>query len=73
MAQHAIRAIAFSYCDVSLPQFQNLMLEMNGEIDSEREIQALERDQVFLAIIGLKDPVRDSVKKVIQDTNRAGI
>ena len=73
MTQHAIRAIAFSYCDMSIEQFQNLMAAMQGDIDSAEEIQALERDQVFLALVGLRDPVRDNIKQVVQEANRASI
>lgn len=38
---------------------------MEGDIDSEEEIRALEQDQTFLAMVSLKDPVRDNIKKVI--------
>jgi len=38
---------------------------MNGEIDSTDEISALEQDQTFLALIVLRDPIRDSIVKMV--------
>lgn len=41
---HSMRAIAFSYCDMTLQNFQALMQSIQGEIDSNDEINALEQD-----------------------------
>ena len=46
-----MRAIAFSYCDMTLSNFQSLMQSIQGEIDSSDEINALEQDQTFLALV----------------------
>ena len=73
MTQLSHRAIAFSYADMPADQFEHLMREMQGEIDDTHEIEALERDQVFLALVGLKDPVRDNIKSVISEASNAGV
>ena len=67
------RAIAFSFCDMTLNNFQNLMNSMSGEIDDENEIAALEQDQTLLGVIGLKDPIRPGVKDVIAKAVRSRI
>jgi len=46
---------------------------MNGEIDSTDEISALEQDQTFLALIVLRDPIRDSIIKMVQEAEETGI
>jgi len=73
MTQLSHRAIAFSYADMPAENFEHLMREMQGEIDDTHEIEALERDQVFLALVGLKDPVRDNIKSVISEAASAGV
>ena len=49
------------------------MSEMQGEIDDNHDIEALERDQPFLALVGLKDPVRDNIKDVVNQASEAGV
>ena len=49
------------------------MQSMNGEIDSTEEISALEQDQTFLALVVLRDPVRESVKDMVIEAAEAGI
>jgi magnesium-transporting ATPase (P-type) len=73
MTKLSHRAIAFSYCDMPSENFEHLMREMQGDIDDTHEIEALERDQVFLALVGLKDPVRDNIKKVVSKAAEAGV
>lgn len=73
MTQLSHRAIAFSYCDMDCDRFNRLMDEMKGEIDDNNEIESLERDQVFLGMVGLKDPVRDNIKKVVNEASAAGV
>lgn len=73
MTKLSHRAIAFSYCDMPSENFEHLMREMQGDIDDTHEIEALERDQVFLALVGLKDPVRDNIKKVVSKASEAGV
>jgi len=73
MTSKSFRAMAFSYSDMSLNDFQNLQATMQGEIDSEEEIRALEQDQTFLAMVSLKDPVRDNIKKVIAKALEANV
>jgi len=70
---HSMRALAFSYCDMTLRQFETLMHQMKGEIDSSEEVQALEQDQTFLAMVVLRDPVRTSVKEIVKDSNESGV
>ena len=73
MTKHALRAIAFSYTDMSTSDFEGVMRTMSGEIDSEEEIIKLESDQTFLALVGLKDPSRDNIKEIIDIANDSGI
>ena len=73
MTKHALRAIAFSYTDMSTSDFEGVMRSMSGEIDSEEEISKLESDQTFLALVGLKDPSRDNIKEIIDVANDSGI
>ena len=73
MTKHALRAIAFSYTDMSTSDFEGVMRSMSGEIDSEEEISKLESDQTFLALVGLKDPSRDNIKEIIDIANDSGI
>jgi hypothetical protein len=61
----SMRAMAFSYCDMNVASFQSLMQSMQGEIDSSDEINALEQDQTFLALIVLRDPVRQSMIEMV--------
>ena len=68
-----MRSMAFSYCDMTVSNFQHLMQSMNGEIDSTDEISALEQDQTFLALVVLRDPVRESVKDMVIEAAEAGI
>jgi len=42
MGQKALRAIAFSYCDMSLGEFERLMQSMGDEWDNAAEIASLE-------------------------------
>jgi len=62
MTKHALRAIAFSYTDMSTSDFEGVMRSMSGEID-----------QTFLALVGLKDPSRDNIKEIIDIANDSGI
>ena len=70
---HSMRAIAFSYCDMTLMNFQSLMQSIQGEIDSTDEINALEQDQTFLALVVLRDPVRKSIKEIVRESDESGI
>ena len=64
MTKHALRAIAFSYTDMNTSDFEGVMRAMQGEIDSAEEISKLEKDQTFLALVGLKDPCREKIKEM---------
>ena len=70
---HSMRAIAFSYCDMNLSSFQALMQSMQGEIDSSDEINALEQDQTFLALVVLRDPVRKSIREIVRESEESGV
>lgn len=73
MTKHALRAIAFSYTDMKTSDFEGVMRAMQGEIDSAEEIAKLEKDQTFLALVGLKDPCREKIKEIIDIANDSGI
>lgn len=73
MTFDALRPIAFSYCDMEVTQFDNIMRQMSGDVDSANEIAALERDQTFLALVGLHDPVRPTIKQVVNEAREATI
>ena len=73
MTSHALRAIAFSYCDMRVGDFQNLMRQMEGEIDDTDEVNALEQDQTLLAMIALKDPLRQNIKEIIKNADESNI
>lgn len=73
MTYLALRPMAFSYCDMDVTTFDRVMNAMQGDVDSENEIAALERDQTFLALIGLKDPIRPDIKNVVRDARAAMI
>jgi len=70
---NSMRAMAFSYCDMTVNNFQNLMQSIDGEIDSNDEINALEQDQTFLALVVLRDPVRQSIKDMVNESYESGI
>jgi len=73
MTVEALRPIAFSYCDMEVTQFDNIMRQMQGDVDSAHEIAALERDQTFLALVGLHDPVRPSIRRVVDEAREATV
>lgn len=49
------------------------MQQMGDEWDNAQEIAMLENNQTLLAIVGLKDPIRASIKGVVKETVAAGI
>jgi len=47
---------------------------MQGDINDADEIARLEGyNQAFLALVGMRDPVRENIKKVIETSSRSGI
>lgn len=73
MTQDSLRAIAFSYRDMNVSDFESLMSRMSGDIDSSEEISAFEENQTFLALVALKDPIRDNMKKMVGEAKDANI
>jgi len=74
MTTLSMRCLAFSYSDMTVSQFEELMASMSGEIDDENEIANLEgSDQTFLALVALKDPLRNNIKKVVENANQSRI
>jgi magnesium-transporting ATPase (P-type) len=74
MTSLGMRCLAFSYCDMDTREFDAMMQSMHGEIDSPQEIATLEgREQTFLALIALKDPLRTNIKDVIKNANTSRI
>lgn len=73
MAQNALRAIAFSYCDMSINEFNQRLQATGQEIDNDQEIASIVGDQTFLALVALKDPLRLNIKDVVAAANKSGI
>ena len=42
------------------------MHKIDGDFDSENEIVYLERNLTFLAMVGLKDPLRPGIKQTVE-------
>lgn len=60
MANNALRVIAVSYADLDM---------LPSKLDEEN----IEKDLVFVGLIGMIDPPRKGVKEAVQTCNRAGI
>lgn len=73
MTTNSLRTLAFSYRDMSINDFQSMMSQMSGDIDSEDEIRHLEQDQTFLTLVALADPVRQNIKEVVKTAQDSGI
>ena len=67
ITRNGLRAIAFSYCDMNLAAFQQVMASIQGDVDEDSEIAGLERNQTLLCLIGLKDPIRQNIQQVVQN------
>ena len=73
MAVNSLRTIAFSYADMSISEFSRVMNGMQGDIDTEDEIRPLEANQTFLALVALKDPLRQNMKDVVANAKKCDI
>lgn len=73
MAQNSLRVIAFSYCDMSVHEFQQRLQRTGQEIDNDNEIASIVGDQTFLALVALRDPLRMNIKDVIKTAESSGI
>lgn len=51
---------------MSFEDWNQLMHKIDGDFDSENEIAYLERNLTFLAMVGLKDPLRPGIKKTVE-------
>lgn len=49
------------------------MDRMHGDIDAEEEIRHLEQNQTFLAMVALKDPLRNNMKDVVTSAQKCDI
>lgn len=61
MTSKGFRAIAFSFKDYALSDFQSL-----SDFQTEATINELEQNQTFIGLVSLKDPLRDNVKNVVK-------
>ncbi len=60
MADKSLRVLAFAY-------------KIIEEVPNEEEVQNLENDLIFVGMVGMMDPPRDTVKKSIDTCKDAGI
>lgn len=71
MTSKGIRAIAFSYQDVTVDAFES-MVDKDGHID-ENELICLEQNHTFLALVGLSDPKRDAIRETLASCKETGV
>jgi len=72
MTKQGFRTLGFSYKDMSVEDFYAID-GVEKEIESQEVEEALCADHTFIALIALKDPLRDHVKKAINRAKRAKI
>jgi len=60
--KHGLRSIAFAYRDMGLEQFEEIMAKDSYELNMEQFSSNL----TFLALVGLKDPVRQNTSKLVK-------
>ena len=71
LADRALRTLAVAYRplpDVALPRTSGPESELDGE-----GLEGLERDLVYLGVVGIIDPPRDEARVAIAEARRAGI
>ncbi len=66
MTSRGLRAIAFSYRDLSVQEYENIRHDVNFE-------QILFEKHTFQAIVALEDPLRDRAAKFIKFANKGKI
>jgi Ca2+-transporting ATPase len=66
MTSRGLRAIAFSYRDLSVQEYENIRHDENFE-------QILFEKHTFQAIVALEDPLRDRASKFIKFANKGKI
>lgn len=72
MAKLGHRVMAFAVNDFDSAVFEQLRQDTNN-FTSEDTLAKLELGKTFLALVGLKDPQRDSIRDTLSYANRAGI
>jgi Ca2+-transporting ATPase len=60
--------MAFSYKDYDKDEFEGL-----SDFNSDATIKELENGQTFCGIVGLKDPLRDRMKHIVEYAQKGGI
>lgn len=73
MAVNSLRTLAFSYADMTISEFERVRSRMEGDIDTEDEIRLFEQNQTFLALVALKDPLRQNMKDVVANAQKCDI
>ena len=71
--QERLRPIAFSFRDVPVDEFDDLMARAGAEIDTDEEVREIVGEQTFVAMVGLSDPLRPQLKQVVKTAANAGI
>lgn len=67
-----LRTLAFSYRDFSEEQFEEVK-EATKDFTAEDSAQFLESDNTLLAIVALKDPLRERVANVVKFSEKGGV
>ena len=71
MTTKGLRVMAFSYCDIDTTRED---FEANtANLDEEELIGFLERNQTFLALLALEDPLRENIKDSLGYATLSGI
>jgi magnesium-transporting ATPase (P-type) len=68
MTTKGFRTMAFSYKDYDKDEFEGL-----SDFNSDATIKELENGQTFCGIVGLKDPLRDRMKHIVEYAQKGGI
>lgn len=71
-AKEGFRTLALAYKDLSKNDF-NRLSSQNNNFAAENDRAVLEQDLTFLAVVALKDDLRDGVKASIKFANKASI
>ncbi len=71
MAQKALRVLAFAYRELTAHEIKTWQKNINGRFPFSKE--EIEKNLIFLGLIGMIDPPRAEVSEAIELTRQAGI